>query len=176
MEVNISSATRIRCQGIFQSNRISRTGSSRTGSATNRQSRTESRNNSRHGSRNGSPTNKSGKRPRTISKGVVNLLSTKKDFMMRNDALDILRENHNQGMMRTKSKKKLTGIGENVEEPFNGDIVMAMSQLLPPLEQCAVELTNLLKDSLGRFKKTRSCGKLYQEYIEKKQTQRLANR
>lgn len=182
LEVNISSSTRARCKNIFTADggAISRTSSLRG-------SRNVSRNNSLRGSPKsgaGTPTNGiqiSNKRARTISKEVVSILSSKKASMMRNGALDVLRETnaYNGGMglsSRTKSSKKLQMMN-NPEEPFNGDIVMAMSQLLPPLEQCAIELTNLLKDSLARFKKTRSCTKLYEDYNERREAERyLENR
>eukprot|EP01083_Nonionella_stella_P164279 543191_1 len=76
------------------------------------------------------------------------------------------------GMRRSTSRKKIA-MTVNTDEPFNGDIVMAMSELLPPLEKCAREIDDLLKDSLSRFKKTHTCCKLYTEYCDKKKMETL---
>jgi len=145
LEINISSATRARCVHIFQANILARQSSvsrSTTGS-----------------------TRPRGYSGNALSKGVADMLTSKRDAMMRMDALEVLREG---GTLKegttfsSKSNRKLQL--NNTEEPFDGNIVVAMGELLPPLEQCAAEITNLLKDSFQRFRKTKTCCKLYAEY------------
>ena len=136
LEVNVSSATRARCQQAFQRrNMVNITSATTLKARSRRQGR--------------------------LSDGVVSLLSSRATLKDRTKAMDFVQH---------KVSRKKMGIGDGAEqEPFNGDIRFAMSQLLPPLEMVATELTNLLKDSLQRFRKTRGCFKLYQEYDEKKE-------
>eukprot|EP01083_Nonionella_stella_P107024 309502_1 len=158
LEVNLCSATRVRCTKTFEKPKPK----VKAPNVAKRSSKLWG--------------DRSGTRARTISRGVVSLLSKKNHLVSRNDAMDILKGHSDckisGGMRRSTSRKKIA-MTVNTDEPFNGDIVMAMSELLPPLEKCAREIDDLLKDSLSRFKKTHTCCKLYTEYCDKKKMETL---
>ena len=57
-------------------------------------------------------------------------------------------------------------------DPFSGNLIIAMKTLLPPLEVAATEITHLLRDSLSRFKKTTKFDWLYEDW----KNQQIANK
>lgn len=91
---------------------------------------------------------------RRLSKSFLQIFS--------NNRQNMEREQFAMTFIRSPIAKK------NAIDPFNGNMRAAMTELLPPLEQAALELLHLLTDSLSRFKKTKACVKLFHDWKEKK--------
>jgi len=63
-------------------------------------------------------------------------------------------------------KKQIIKVPKKLlHDPYKGNMIQAVKELLPPLEKAAIELANLLRDSLSRFKKTNACDKIYDKWL-----------